>query len=206
MASWSLLALLSAFYGPTATGRAEPADGDGIYRRLDGDVILSAGVGGGFDTGLGAVYVADLRARYLDSAGWVVSPEWRPDGEGGVALAVDLRPIFLGKFLANRSLGRSWLDLTLDSLGFELGTWLGPLNRDLGAALLTGAGVDFPLGGSGGRGVWLRLGGRYHHAFAADRAAPAGGREEALLMATLYYRAAADFGLAGWEPRRYTVP
>ena len=45
----------------------------------------------------------DLRARYLDTAGVVVAPEWRPGGRSRVVFGVDVRPLFPARFLIDAS-------------------------------------------------------------------------------------------------------
>jgi len=206
------LALLFAsllLWQPLAASKAaaEEADGDGLYGRFDADVVLSVGAGAGASLELDPVYTVDLRARYLDSAGMVVAPEWRPQGDSAVAVLGEIRPFFLGRFLSNRSSGRRWLDLTVDSIGIELGTWIGPLANGLGAALAVGSGVDFPLstGRSSARGLWLRLGMRYVHASHTWTDSPSEGRGFATFVACLYYRFGIDAGLARREPPRYLV-
>ncbi len=204
----ALLWVFALLWGPAQLpdrAAAQSLSGDGAYGRLQGDTTVSAGLGAGVATAVQQVYCADFRARYLDSAGLVLSPEWRPEGEAGLATAVELRPLFLGRFLTNQYTGRSWVDLTLDSIGLELGTWIGPLSEHTGVALLAGAGIDMPLGGDGQQGLWLRFGGRFYHALETDNAAPKGGRSEAIFAATLYYRATINLGLASWEPARYRL-
>ena len=93
----------------------------------------------------------------------------------------------------------------MDSLGVDIGSWLGPWSGEFGAALLVGGGIDMPFGGQGDRGFWLRLAGRYIGASGGDKAAPGGGKSELVLMATLLYKTTVDVGLASWEPARYTL-
>lgn len=192
------IALLSA-----SLCRAQQATGDGLYGRLNGDLTLSAGLGAAVAIDHGPKCAIDLRARYLDSIGILVSPEWAPRETGGaVAVALDVRPLFLVRFLGNSSLGRAWVDLMLDSLGLEIGSWLGPFNRHFGAAFLLGAGVDAPLSAHGDSGFWFRLAGRYIYASPGDQAAPNRGKSEVSIIAALLFRATVNIGLAGWEPDR----
>jgi hypothetical protein len=173
-----------------------------LYGRFDTDFVFSLGAGAGIDAALRPTYTAELRARYLDSAGMVVAPQWQPDGEAAVALLVEARPLFLARFLGNSYSGRRWTDLTIDSIGIELGASLGPLKAGLGAALAAGGGIDFPLktGERSARGLWLRIGARYVHASKSWIDGPNRGRDELLVLACLYYRFGADAALAGWEP------
>ncbi len=204
----ALLPLLLCLLQSAAPCRAQQADGDGLYGRFDSDAVLSLGAGAGVSLGLEPVYAAELRARYLDSAGLVLAPEWNPAGDAAMALLAEIRPLFLARFATNRFTGMRWLDLTIDSVGFELGTWLGPLKSGLGAALALGGGIEFPLGlaNSSARGLWLRLGARYVHASHTWIDSPDGGRHQAVFYALLLYRLGLDTGLAGWEPKRYVIP
>lgn len=202
------MTLLLLAFGTATPCAARDVDGDGLYGRFDSDLVLSLGAGAGTSLQLEAVYTAELRARYLDSAGLALAPEWNPAGDAAVAVLAEMRPFFLARFLGNKSVGNRWLDLTIDSLGLELGTWLGPLASGLGAALALGGGIDFPLGLARGsaRGLWLRAGMRYVHASHTWADSPRGGRDQALVYACLFYRFGADTGLADWEPSRYVFP
>jgi hypothetical protein len=187
-------------------GLAQEAPGDGVYGRFNGDLNLSAGLGAGLVIPTDDRYTIELRARYLDSAGVVIAPEWTPsEHSGAVGVALELRPLFLARFLSNTYTGLPWVDLTLDSFGIEVGSWLGPFNGGFGAALLIGTGIELPLGSRTNRGFWLRIAGRYLYASQNDRAAPAGGRSEVWIMGALLFKTAVDIGLAGWEPARYTL-
>jgi hypothetical protein len=193
---------------PALPCAAQEAGGDGLYGRFDSDTVLSLGAGAGASLQLDPVYTAELRARYLDSAGLAMAPEWNPAGDAAIALLAEIRPLFLARFLGNSYIGNRWLDLTLDSLGLELGTWLGPFERGLGVALALGGGIELPLGLAEGsaRGLWLRVGMRYVHASHTWMDSPAGGRGRALVFACLLYRTGVNAGLAGWEPRSYVFP
>jgi hypothetical protein len=183
--------------------QAQETSGDGLYGRLNGDLTLSAGLGAAVAIGHGPKYACDLRARYLDTIGILVAPEWAPrDTEGAVAIALDLRPLFLARFFRDAYFGRAWVDLVLDSLGFEIGAWLGPFDRGLGAAFLLGSGVDVPLSAHGDSGFWFRLSGRYIYASLGDQAAPRRGKSEVSIIAALLFRTTVDIGLASWEPNR----
>jgi hypothetical protein len=202
------LALLLLLFGVAAPVAAQGADGDGLYGRFDSDGVLTLGAGAGANLHLEPIYLAELRARYLDSAGIAVAPEWNPEGDAAVALLLEVRPLFLARFLGNGSTGNRWLDLTIDSVGLEIGTWIGPLESGLGAALALGGGLELPLGlaRSSARGLWLRVGIRYVHASHTWTASPGGNRDETVILACLLYRLGANTGLAGWEPARYVFP
>ncbi len=200
--------LFAAMVASAQLSLAQSDQGDGAYGRLNRDTILSYGAGYGLGFDASHTFAADLRARYLDSAGLVVAPEIRANGEPAIAVAVEIRPLFLGKFLTGRYSGQSWLDLTVDSIGVEVGSWFGPLDKKTGAAFLVGTGVDVPLGADGSSGLWLRLGARWIYAHERDLGSPEveGGTSKVLITAVLYFRSAVDLGIASWEPRRYTLP
>lgn len=135
---------------------------DASYGRVDGDVsaVFGLGVAVGPRGASGAV---DLRARYLDSAGVFVTYE---EGFGGpaeparaLAFGVELRPLFLARWLSDLELGVPHLDLLIDSLGLELGAAiLQPRAGDFGdrVALQAGLGLELPILGRA-RGPWVGL-------------------------------------------------
>jgi len=198
--------LFATVVASTQPSLAQYDQGDGVYGRLTGDTILSYGAGFGLGVDASQTFFADLRARYLDSAGVVIAPEIRTNGEPAVGVAVEIRPLFLGKFLTDSYFGRSWLDLTVDSIGFEVGSWFGPLDQGAGVALLAGGGIDLPLDADGSSGLWLRLGARWIYAHERDIESPEGGESNVVIVAVLYFRSAVDLGIASWEPPSYTFP
>ena len=209
MRALAVTALVFALALSTRTASAQQRDG--AYGRLDGDVALSVGVNGGVVlddrvhpsvTGSASL---ELRARILDSGGLFAAGEWRPEGDSRVIVGVDLRPLFLGRFLLGLESGFQWFDLLLDSIGIDVGAAIGPFDRDVGAGVAIGFGLDVPLylpeRTSGG--VFLRLGARYVTASALDQAAPRGGTTDWVFLAGLDVRAFVQTGLASWEPPRY---
>ncbi len=190
------------------------AQGDGVYGRLDADLALSVGVSGGAVTNdrvhpawTGSVSL-ELRARILDSGGVFAVGEWRPEGDSRAVVGVDIRPLFLPRFLLGAETGSQWVDLLIDSLGLDLGAAMGPFDREAGVGLAIGFGVDVPLfvpeRTSGG--VFLRLGARYVTASALDQAAPRGGTTDWVLLAGLDLRALVATGLPLWHGPRYRPP
>lgn len=188
--------------------------GDGAYGRLDGDLSLSAGLGGGPVFGqvggpdaTGAATL-ELRARVVDTGGPFLAGEWRPEGPDRIVVGVDLRPVFLIRFLMNAESGDPWLDLFVDSIGLDLGAAIGPLDSGVGAAFAFGAGVDVPLflpnGGVAGA-LFLRLGMRYVASQQGDAFGPAEGASDVLVLAALTVRATVSVGVASREPARYRV-
>lgn len=190
------------------------AQGDGVYGRLDADLALSVGVNGGAVTNdrvhpgwTGSVSL-ELRARVLDSGGVFAVGEWRPEGDSRAIVGVDIRPLFLPRFLLGAQTGSQWVDLLIDSLGLDVGAAIGPFDTHAGVGLAIGFGIDVPLflpeRTSGG--VFLRLGARYVTASALDQAAPTGGTTDWVLLAGLDLRALVATDLPRWEGPRYRLP
>ncbi|HEY2518185.1 MAG TPA: hypothetical protein VGI39_45255 [Polyangiaceae bacterium] len=140
----------------TAVSSAASPPGSGpdtTYGRIDGDLGVVAGVGvtvGPHDP-RGEV---DLRFRYLDTAGLFVSYEdGALFGNGAEPLRVlagglEIRPLFLGRWLTGREFGSAPFDLLLDSLGVDLGmVFLQPAGGSFGdrPGLQLGLGVEFPI-------------------------------------------------------------
>jgi hypothetical protein len=146
-----ILAAASAAPGdPVAPTSAKP---DTTYGRIDGDVGLVAGVGVtvGPDSPRAS---AELRVRYLETAGLFATYEdGALFGNGAepvrvLAGGLELRPLFLGRWLTGRELGIARLDLLLDSLGFELGGFLAqPQGASFGQrpGLQAGIGIELPF-------------------------------------------------------------
>lgn len=172
---------------------------DGVYGRLDGDFVLSAGGGVAVlpESPPRLDWTFELRFRYLDSAGLLVAAE----GTDRIIVAGDFRPLFLIRFLLNEWSGRAFLDLLLDSIGFELGAafvdWHHP--DSAGVALALGFGLDVPIVAP----VFLRLAARHVRAGAQDRAAPVEGIADWSFLAVLTLRGTVDLGIASREPPRY---
>lgn len=182
---------------------------DGAYGRLDGDLTLEGALGGGAtyeqEAWSGAA-LAELRARYLDVAGVMLAGEFRPEGASRVLLAVDVRPLFLLRFLTNATFGDRYWDVWLDSIGFDLGVAFAPLDERIGAALAIGFGFDVPLVFfEGYSGLSLRLFGRHVAALPSDRFGPDNGLHDWVAGALLVLRGQATTGLPEWAPRRYEL-
>lgn len=180
------------------------AHADGVYGRLDRDFVLSAGAGGGYDTSAQAVWLGELRLRYLDTAGVLAGIE----GHGSalrVVVAGDFRPLFLVRFLLDEWSGRAWLDLLIDSIGLELGAAFDRLTEDeRGVALAIGFGIDVPLVLPGALldGLVLRLGARHARASPHDVRGP-GQLADWTFYGALVIRGTVDLGVAEREPPRF---
>ncbi len=186
----------------------------GAHGRLDADLVLEAGLGGGAAFASGSTFgsgILELRARYLGMAGLVVGSEVRATSGGAsgrLFVMADLRPIFFARFLLGATSNDRYWDLLIDSIGLDLGVAITPLDETVGAALAIGFGFDVPLVffDDSANGVSLRLFGRHVAALATDRAGPDGGVNDWLAGAALVVRGSVETGLPGWEPRRYELP
>ncbi|MCA9531060.1 MAG: hypothetical protein KC543_13060 [Myxococcales bacterium] len=145
---------------------AEPP-GDGLYGRWDRDLTLSVEAGGalGWFAGVpraGGVrrewsVVGTVRARFFDAAGPSLAVRYGPDAGRDLFAAIELRPLFPALFLLDRFTGHERLDLTLQSLGAELGA-VTPLDGAGHVAFAWALGVETPLVlvHHTARGLWLR--------------------------------------------------
>ena len=145
-----------------APAELRPAAGDATYGRIESDVSLVLGVGATFGprTPRGAL---DFRARYLESVGFYVDYE---NQLGGVAepkrllsTGLEVRPLFLARWLQGWESGHSRVDQTIDSLGLTLGTvFQQPQGTTFSGrpGLEAALGVEVPLTGRP-TGLWLDL-------------------------------------------------
>ncbi len=146
-----IAALLVA--GPSAERTASAQDDDPSHGRIDGDVTVAVGIGG-VVTERGASAEGEIRLRYLDTAGAFVAYEEGAlfDPSAGpqrlLATGLELRPLFLGRWLKGYETPSARLDLALDSLGLELGAVFaqrpgGPFGSELGVQI--GLGVELSV-------------------------------------------------------------
>jgi hypothetical protein len=129
------------------------ARADGAYGRLSGDVSLQGSVGA--TVGHGPAGSAMVSALYLVSVGPYAQTELALTDAGrfadrgnhrlrSVSTGVELRPLFLPRFLSALETGRSFRDLFLDSLGLHLGARFYPGSQQ--RAFEVGGVADIPLG------------------------------------------------------------
>jgi hypothetical protein len=88
------------------------------------------------------VEVAGLFGTYEDSFSSGVDPE------RVVTAGFELRPLFLGRFLLDYQFGNPYLDLALDSLGFEMGLyWPEPVGASMAnrAGVVLGGALEVPI-------------------------------------------------------------
>jgi hypothetical protein len=135
-------------------GTARASDGpDTAYGRIDGDLSASAAIGATFGP-RGARAAADLRLQYLWTAGiFATYEDGSPFGSESeprraFAMGLELRPLFFAKWLQGKEFGNPYLDLTIDSIGLELGAvFLQPEGRSFASepGLSAGIGIQVPI-------------------------------------------------------------
>lgn len=158
-----LLATLAITVGVALTSPASAAETalpelrsgrqDATYGRIDGDVAVQLGLGATFGPAAPRATV-DLRLRYLQSAGLFLTYEDGPafggeaDPRRALAFGVELRPLFLGRWLQGLEFGAPYPDLLLDSFALELGAvFAQPPERGFGSrpGLQAGIGLAVPF-------------------------------------------------------------
>ncbi|MGH7435449.1 MAG: hypothetical protein ACRENE_07225 [Polyangiaceae bacterium] len=113
----------------TAGQEAFAADStDTSYGRVQGDLTAVVGAGATVADG-GPRGAAEVRLRYLETAGLFGSYEDGPllgsqaEPRRVVATGLEVRPLFLFRWLKGHETSRAALDLMLDSIGLELGAF-----------------------------------------------------------------------------------
>ncbi len=147
----SALLVSAALVWPGLPARA--ASPDGVFGRVDGDFAVAGGLGATFGP-RGPRAAADLRARYMQMTGLFVTYEDGPllgskaEPERVLATGLEVRPLFLARWLLGGQLGLPLLDLVIDSLALELGaSFAQPAGRSFAAkpGLQAGLGLEVPL-------------------------------------------------------------
>lgn len=136
----------------TAASRAHAGDDDGLYGRFEGDLDLRGGAGLGLAQG-GASLSLDARALYLSTAGLYVHYTDALGGEGPLlrrtlGAGVVMAPFFLARYAKNMERGPARLDLFIDSISLQFGTfWAAPRGGELRArpGLEVGLGLGLPF-------------------------------------------------------------
>lgn len=118
---------LFASMGPCSSDARAADSTDTAYGRIDGDLAASLALGmsvGSRDPRA----AADVRLRYVSTVGLFTTYEdAAPFGAAAdphrlLVTGLELRPLFLVKWLRGVETANPWVDLTLDSLGLELGS------------------------------------------------------------------------------------
>ncbi len=161
-----IAALLHAALAAGSAARAAEPRGsvDTTYGRIEGDMAVAVGAGATLAS-RGPRGEVDLRLRYLDTAGVFATYEEGPLFGSGAeprrvfAGGLELRPLFLGRWLNGWELGVDRLDLAIDSLGVEIGA---VLEQPSGGAFASRPGLEVGLGlelpiGTRANGPWIGL-------------------------------------------------
>ena len=166
------LIVFAAALGPTLAF-AQPTD-DGAYGRLNGDGAVQLDAGAAWHRSKAAA-TTSLAVRYLHTVGLYGTaldflPDLSEDPRWSVSYGVELRPLFLPRFLSNYERGPARWDLALDSVSLRFGavTGKGHPVRAQGLEAAMGVGVPFTRSVDG---LWLSATGalRWSHAdFARD--------------------------------------
>lgn len=126
---------------------------DPSYGRIEGDLTLALGLGATVAPS-GARGEGELRLRYLESAGLFAAYEDGPllggsaEPQRVLATGLEVRPLFLYRWLQGHEMQRAWLDLTLDSFGLEIAaTWSQPAGSSFASqsGLQAGLGLEVPI-------------------------------------------------------------
>ena len=137
---------------------------DTTYGRIDGDMSLVAGAGATIAP-RGPRASVDLRLRYLDTVGIYGTYEDAvvfssgSDPKRVISFGLELRPLFLARWLKGRELGITRLDLAIDSIGLELGAFFAqPDGGSIGdrPGLQIGSGIELPIF-TRASGPWIGL-------------------------------------------------
>ena len=135
-----------------STAQADDAT-DTSYGRIEGDLSGSLGIGATFGA-RGPRAAADFRLRYLWTAGVFATYEDGPvfgsatEPRRAFATGIELRPLFLARWLQGFETGNGYVDLTIDSFGLELGAvFAEPVGRSFGSrpGLQAGLGLQIPV-------------------------------------------------------------
>jgi len=135
---------------------------DGAYGRLRGDGSFAVEVGTSATIGPKAFAGESLALRsslfYLRTVGLVASYDESFElvsqpTRRSFAGALEIRPLFLGRFARDLERGPAWMDLTLDSLAISMGVWGGlprrrfcpPRDCPVDYGMQAGLGLDLPL-------------------------------------------------------------
>jgi hypothetical protein len=133
---------------PRVEQSEKKANEDTTYGRIEGDIAFVFGAGVTMAPRAPRATL-DARIRYLETVGLFFDYEdapifsWDSEPRRVLAGGVEVRPLFLGRWLTGYELARGRLDLMLDSIGLELG---GVLTQPVGASFSSRAGVQAGLG------------------------------------------------------------
>ena len=138
----------AALVSVSVCARADDRPTDPSHGRVDGDVSVVVGVGGAIAP-RGPRAQVELRLRYLETAGVFATLEdagaFSSSSEPGRVFLTgfELRPLFLFRWLKGLEGARAHWDLTVDSIGLELGAMF---EQPAEAGLASRNGVELGLG------------------------------------------------------------
>jgi len=182
LVTWELVCAQPAHAQTAAEGapRDDKASGDGVYGRFDGDLDLALGLGAELGSAGHPAPALRASAHYFSMAGVYALGRIKAGDESAPSLfgvGVDLRPLFVPRWVKGLQTGSALFDLTLDSLSLSLGAfWAQRLehsprpNRGFDAQL----GFGVPLLATAA-GPWLEARGALRYPDGASR-------EEAVLL------------------------
>lgn len=149
-------------YADVARVQPDPAKGDGVYGRFDGDVDLGVGVGARVGEE-GAGPALRVTAHYLYSAGIFIEAALPMTDAANAAwtgaAGIDLRPLFLPRWALGFQRGPAFLDLLLDSVSIGGAAYVQEPNVDLQQrvwGIQGDVGVAIPLLAAA-KGLWMDL-------------------------------------------------
>ncbi len=197
---------------PTAPPPAPPPRDtvDATYGRIDGDISAIGGLGATVGPG-GPRATVDMRVRYLDTVGVFTTYEdatvfaSAAEPKRVLALGLELRPLFLARWLKGKELGSPRVDLAIDSFGLELGAFFSqPTGGSFGEkpGLQLGVGLELPvLGRASGPWIGLHGGVRWSDAALAEGTVLGPADRAAYLSVTLAWHQFFGTHAVDWDDR-----
>lgn len=132
---------------------------DGAYGRVDTEASMSLAIGG-FRSPSGYGLRGDVALSYLETLGLYAGVE-QPNFSHGLTTipslssGVEVRPLFLPRFLNDYERGPVWFDLAIDSLALRIGA-VAPVDQASSSIQsVLGVGMGLPILGHA-RGPWIR--------------------------------------------------
>jgi len=188
------MTLLGLFLSPIAAHAGDREDT--AYDRIDGDLSVVVGLGATLAPRVPRP-TAEIRLRYLDTIGAYCTYEDAlgidDDPRRVFSSGLELRPLFLARWLQGHELQIPRLDLAIDSFGLELGAFFAqPDGRGFGAkdGLQAGFGLELPLyPEANGPWVGLHVGGRWSDDLLQGGQVVTPSDRSAYLMITLQWHA-----------------
>jgi len=172
-------------HAESANVRSVPGTSDGVYDRFDGDLDLGLALGAEFGSAGKPAPAARASAHYFWLAGVYVAGRIKAGDESAASLfgiGVDLRPLFVPRWVKAYETGPGLFDLTLDSLSLSLGAfWSQPAEH----APQSQRGFDAQLGF--GIPLLARAAGPWLEARGALRYPDGAERQEALFLALSWH-------------------